>query len=81
LYHASRFNSSNNDYPVKKKPKATKCSDHHNTISLITQEAKSVARILRKRPEKKIEEVLGEHQFGFRKGTTDAATMLRIISE
>jgi hypothetical protein len=68
---------------LKKKPPATKCSDHR-TISLIAHTAKIVAKILRRRIEKKIEDVLGEDQFGFRrgKGTMDAIRMLsRIISE
>ena len=58
---------------LKKKPQATKCSDHH-TISLISRTAK----ILR-RTKKKIEDVLGD-QFGFRrgKGTRDAIGMVRI---
>jgi hypothetical protein len=65
---------------LKKKPQATKCSDHR-TISLIAHTAKIVAKILRRRIEKKIEDVLGEDQFGFRKGkgTKDAIKMLRII--
>ena len=64
-----------------KKPQATKCNDHR-TISLIAHTAKIVTKILR-RIEKKIEEVLGEDQLGFRrgKGTRDAIGMLRIISE
>ena len=43
---------------------------------------KIAAKILRRRIEKKIEDVLGD-QFGFRrgKGTRDALGMLRIISE
>ena len=67
---------------LKKKPQVTKRSDHH-TISLITHTAKIVAQVLRRRIEKKIEDVLGEDQFGFRrgKGTRDAIGMLRIISE
>jgi hypothetical protein len=67
---------------LKKKPQATKCSDHH-TISLIIHTAKIVAKILRRKFEKKIEDILGEEQFGFRrgKGTRDAIGMLRIISE
>jgi len=67
---------------LKKKPQATKCSDHR-TISLIAHTAKIVAKILRRRIEKKIEDVLGEDQFGFRreKGTREAIGMLRIISE
>jgi hypothetical protein len=42
-----------------------------------------VAKILRRRIERKIEDVLGEDQSGFRrgKGTRDAIGMLRIISE
>jgi len=52
---------------LKKKPQGTKCSDHR-TISLIAHTAKIVAKILRRRIEKKIEDVLGEDQFGFRKG-------------
>ena len=61
---------------LQKKPQATKCSDHR-TVNLIAHTAK----ILRRRIEKKIEDVLGD-QFGFRrgKGTRDAIGMLRIIS-
>ena len=44
---------------LKKKPQATKCSDHR-TINLIAHTAKIVAEILRRRIEKKIEDVLGE---------------------
>ena len=64
---------------MKKKTKATKC----NTISLIAHTAKIIAKILRRRIEKKIEDVLRENQFGFRrvKETRDAIGMLRIMSE
>jgi len=67
---------------LKKKLQATKCSDHC-TDSLIAHTAKIVAKILRRRIEKKIEDVLREDQFGFRKaiGIRDAIGMLRIISE
>jgi hypothetical protein len=67
---------------LKKKPKATKCSNHR-TISVIAHTAKIVPRILRSRIERKTEDVLGEDQFGFRrgKGTRDAIGMMRIISE
>jgi len=67
---------------LKKKPQATKYSNHCS-ISLIAHRAKIVVKILRRRIEKKIEDVLGEDQFGFRrgKGTRDATGMLRIISE
>ena len=67
---------------LKKKTKATKCSDYR-TISLIAHTAKITAKILRRRFEKKIEDVLGEDQFGFRrgKGTRNAIGMMRIIAE
>jgi hypothetical protein len=67
---------------LKKRPQATKCSDRR-TISLIAHTAKIVVKILRRRIEKKIEDVLGEDQFGFRigKGTRDAIGMMRIVSE
>jgi hypothetical protein len=67
---------------LKKKPKATKCSDHR-TISIIAHAAKIVSRILRSRTERKTEDALGVDQFRFRrgKGTMDAIGMLRIISE
>ena len=62
-----------------KKTKATKCSDYHT----IAHTAKIIAKIPRRRIEKKIEDVLGEDQFGFRrgKGTRDAVGMMRIIAE
>jgi hypothetical protein len=49
---------------------------HRNTTKI-------VARILSRRIERKTEDVLGEDQFGCRrgKGTRDAVGMLRIISE
>jgi hypothetical protein len=67
---------------LKKKPQATKCSDHR-TISLIVHTAKIVVKMLRRRIEKEIEDVFEEDQFGFRrgKGTRDVTGMLRIISE
>jgi hypothetical protein len=45
--------------------------------------AKIIAKILKRRIEKKIEDILGEDQFGFRrgKGTRDAIGMMRIIAE
>jgi hypothetical protein len=49
---------------LKKKPQATKCSDHR-TISLIAHTAKIVVKILRRRIEKKIEDVPEEDQFAF----------------
>jgi hypothetical protein len=67
---------------LKKKPKARKCTDHR-IMSLIAHVAKVVASVIRRRSEKKIEDVLGEDQSGFRKGkeTRDAIGKLRIISE
>jgi hypothetical protein len=67
---------------LKKRPQATKCSDYR-TINLIAHTAKIVAKILRKRIKKKIENVLGEDQFEIRRGieTRNAIWMLRIISE
>jgi hypothetical protein len=66
---------------LKREPEATKCSDHC-MISLIAYKAKIVVRILRT-IEMKTGCVLGEDQFGFRRGkrARDALGMLRIISE
>jgi hypothetical protein len=66
---------------LKKKPQATKCSDHR-TISLIAHTAKIVVNILRRRIEKKIDDLLGVDHFGLRrgKGTRNVIGMLRIIS-
>jgi len=65
---------------LKEKSTATKCTDHC-TISLIAYITKTVAWILR--IERKIENALGEDQFGFKrgKGTRDATGMPRIISK
>ena len=67
---------------LKKKTQATKCSNHR-IIRLISHTAKIIAKILRKIIERKIEDVLGEDQFGFRrgKGTRDAIGMITIIAE
>jgi hypothetical protein len=43
---------------LTKKPKATKCSNHH-TVSLTAHTAKIVVRILRRKIERKNEDVLG----------------------
>ena len=51
---------------LKKKIQATKCSEHR-TVSLISHTAKIIAKIHRRRIERKIEDVLGEDQFGFKK--------------
>jgi hypothetical protein len=65
----------------KNEPEATKCNDL--TISINAHTAKRLAAILRRKIEKKIEDIFGENQFGFRKrkGPRDAIEMLRIISE
>jgi len=67
---------------LKKKTQATKCNDHC-TVSLIAHTAQIIAKIFRRKIEGKIEDVLGEDQFGFRrgKGTSDATGMMRIIAK
>ena len=67
---------------LKKKTHATKCDENY-TMSLIAYTAKRVAKLLRRRTGRKIDDVFGEEQFGFGrgKGTMDAVGMLRIISE
>ena len=52
-------------------------------MTYIVHTAKIIAKILRRNIERKIEDVLGEDQFGFRrgKGTRDAIGMMRIIAE
>jgi hypothetical protein len=52
------------------------------TRSLIAHTTKTVAKLIRRRTERKFEDALGD-EFGFRrgKGTRDAIGMLRIISE
>jgi len=50
---------------LKKKPKATKRSDRR-TISPIIYTANIVARILKRRIERKVGDVLGNDEFGFR---------------
>ena len=67
---------------LKKKTQATKCSDHR-TICLISHTANMIAAKLRRRIERKIEDEIGEDQFGFGrgKGSTDEIGMMRIITE
>jgi len=67
---------------LTKDPQATKCSDHR-TISIIAHTATILEKTLRRRIEKKIEDVIGIDQFGFirGKGTRIVFVMLRIISE
>jgi len=47
---------------LKEKSEATKCRDHC-TFNVSVYTAKKVARILRRRSERKIRDVLGEDQF------------------
>jgi hypothetical protein len=67
---------------LKKKLKATKCSDHR-TINLIEHIAKIVARVIGIKIERKMVDILGENYFGFNreKETGDAIWMLRIMKE
>ena len=51
---------------LEKMPKAAKCSDH-GTISLMVHTVKIVGRRVRRRIERKIEDVFVEDQFGTRK--------------
>ena len=67
---------------LKKKRKATQ-SSNQLTVSLIAHTAQVVARVLRSRIGKKIEDVLREYQFGFRRGRgiSYAVGILRTMSE
>ena len=66
---------------LKKKQKATKCS-YHYTISLIAHIARIIVRILKGRIERKIEDILGEDMFGFKRGkaTTHSIGMTMIMT-
>lgn len=66
--------------PLEKKNNARKCTDYR-TISLISQAAMILLRKLNKRLQGKVDEYLGEEQFGFRKGTRDAIAILRTVVE
>ena len=76
---APGFQWSYNDC-LKEEAKAMKCS-YHRTVSLIVHTAKIVVGIFRRRIERKIEDALGNDQFGFRrgKGTRNAIGTLKII--
>jgi hypothetical protein len=66
---------------LKKKPKATKCSDHR-TISLIAHAANKAVTTLRRRIQRKIEDALGDQRaFRRSKGTRNAIGMLRTTTE
>jgi len=66
---------------LNEKPKAIKCHDHC-IISLIAHAEKITVKIFRMN-EKKIEGVLREHPFGFRRGrgTINAVVMLKTLSK
>ncbi|KAI5728388.1 hypothetical protein M8J77_014772 [Diaphorina citri] len=68
--------------PLPKKPNATECKDYR-TISFICHLTKAITKILMKRIEGKIEDNMGDDQFGFRKGrgTRDAIACVRMLSE
>ncbi|KAG8231853.1 hypothetical protein J437_LFUL017617 [Ladona fulva] len=68
--------------PILKKKGTTECEEHR-TISLISHDAKIMLRILNRRMVSKMEEGIGEEQFGFRKemGTRDTIGLLNIIGE
>jgi len=67
---------------LKEKKQATKGRDHR-TVSLIAHTAKIIAKILKRRIDRKIEDVLGVDQFGFRrgKGTRGANGTMRVVAE
>ena len=63
------------------KLKAVKCSDYR-IINLIAHTAKIVGRVLKRRMERKIGDVLGDQfEFGKGRGIRNALGMLRIVSE
>jgi LPS O-antigen subunit length determinant protein (WzzB/FepE family) len=53
---------------LKEKPKATKGSDNR-TLSFIAPTAKTVASVLRRMIARKIEDILVENLFGFRRNS------------
>ena len=59
------------------------CRTNKTKYLVLLYSSGAIAKILRRRIERKIEDVLGEHQFGFRrgKGNRDANGMMRIIAE
>ena len=59
------------------------CGLRNKYIVICNVTAKIVAKILRRRVERKIENVLGEDQFGFRrgKGIRDALGVMRITAD
>jgi hypothetical protein len=68
--------------PIPKKQKAEKCEENR-TLSLVSHVSKILTKIVHKRIEKKIEDIVIDYQFGFRKnrGTREAILCLRLIIE
>jgi len=68
--------------PLPKKKHSTDCSDHR-TISIITHASKILLEVILRRIRRKIEENIGEDQYGFRanKGTRDGIMELNIIAQ
>lgn len=66
--------------PLPKKTNAKECSDHR-TISIMSHTLKLLLKIINRRIENKIENMLGNTQFGFRKkkGTRDAIALFKIL--
>lgn len=69
-------------HTIPKMARADKC-ENYRTISLTAHASKLLTRIIYRRMEKKIEGLLGDDQFGFRKGvgTREAVLTLRLIME
>lgn len=69
--------------PKKKKKKKAETCEEHRSISLISHASKVLTKIIHKRIENKIEEILTEDQLGFRKnrGPRKAILCLRLITE
>ena len=67
---------------IPKKEGATEC-EKHRTISITSQVAKIVLKVIGLRLKSKVEQYVDEEQFGFRKGrgTRDAILVLRSIME
>ena len=67
---------------LPKKPGATNCSDFR-TISIMSQVTKVLLKIVQERIREKVEFVLAEDQFGFRKGkgTREAVSCVRNLLE
>jgi hypothetical protein len=68
--------------PIPKKANAVECADHR-TISLISHASKILLKIIAKRIEHKAELIMGNTQFGFRRGcgTREAIGVMRVICE